>query len=185
MKILKYLLFVVVGLIVIYLLIGFIKPSVTYGHEISVNKPLKEAWAVSHDESKLGQWLQGFKSIELISGDSGAVGSKYKVVVSPGEGQPDFEMTETVVSKKEFEHIALSLDSEMMVFEQTMSFAEANGKVTVKTDSKVMGKSMLIRPMFALMEWFTGAFTAQEVKNIEALKKVIEENTTNYYPPEG
>jgi hypothetical protein len=36
--------------------------------------------------------------------------------------------------------------------------------------------------MFALMEIFGGAFQAQEVKNIEALKRVIEENTTDYYP---
>ena len=41
---------------------------------------------------------------------------------------------------------------------------------------------MMMRSMFALMETFGGAFQAQEVKNIEALKKVVEENTTDYYP---
>ena len=48
---------------------------------------MNEAWAVHQDESKLGQWLAGFKSIDLISGEVGTVGSKYKVVVNPGEGQ--------------------------------------------------------------------------------------------------
>ena len=42
MKILKYIFFVIVGLLIIFFAIGFIKPSVNYGHEITVNKSLKE-----------------------------------------------------------------------------------------------------------------------------------------------
>ena len=182
MKILKYLLFVVVGLVIIFFAIGLLKPSINYGHEITVNKSVKEAWAVHQDESKFGQWLKGFKSIDLIEGEAGKVGSKYKVVVNPGEGQPDFEMIETVVAMEEFDHVALSFDSEMMRFDQTTSFSETDGKTTIKTDSKVSGKNMMLRSLFALMEIFGGAFQAQEEKNIEALKKVIEENTTDYYP---
>ena len=182
MKFLKYLLYLIGGLLFFFLAIGFIKPSVNYGHEITVNKSLKEAWAVQQDESKLGEWLTGFKSIDLISGEAGEVGSKYKVVVNPEEGQPDFEMIETVISKSEFDHMSLSFDSEMMLFEQTTSFTEANGKTIIKTDSKVSGKGMMMRSLFALMEMFSGSFQTQEVKNVEALKKVIDENTTDYYP---
>jgi len=182
MKILKFFLFLILALGLLFFALGLIKPSVNYGHEIMVNKPLKEAWAVLNDESKLGQWLEGFKSITLISGESGAIGSKYKVVVNPEEGQPDFEMTETITSIKEFDHISLNFDSDMMVFDQTTSFAEVDGKTTIKTDSKVNGKGMMMRSMFAMMEMFGGSFTAQETKNIEALKKVIEENTTDYFP---
>lgn len=182
MKILKYLLYFVVGLVLLFVLVGFIKPSVSYGHEITVDKPVQEAWAVHKDEAKFDQWLAGFKSIELISGEAGEVGSKYKVIVDPGEGEPDFEMIETVVSLEEFDHVTLHFDSEMMVFEQTTSFSETDGKTTIKNDSKVMGKGVMMRSMFALMEMFGNAFQTQEVKNIEALKKVIEENTTDYYP---
>ncbi len=182
MKILKYLLFLIGVLIFLFIIIGFIKPSIQYGHEITVDKPLKEAWAVQQDEAKFKEWLAGFKSIDLISGTQGEVGSKYKVVVNPGEGQPDFEMIETVVGKKDFDHITFNFDSDMMLFDQTTSFVEANGKTTIKTDSKVQGKGMAMRSMFALMEIFGGSFQAQEVKNIEALKTVIEKNKKNYYP---
>lgn len=181
MKILKFLLFFIIGLAIVFFAFGFIKPTVNYGHEITVDKPLKEAWAVHQDPSKLGQWLAGFKSIDLISGKAGTVGSKYKVVVNPGEGQDDFEMIETIVSKKDFDHISLSFDSDMMVFDQTTTLSEKDGKTIIKTDSKVSGKGMMMRSMFALMG-MSGSFQAQEVKNIEALKKVIEANTTNYYP---
>lgn len=181
MKILKYLLFLIAGLFIIFFAIGFAKPSINYGHEIRVDKSIKEAWAVFQDQSKLTQWLEGLKSIELISGKANEVGSKYKVIVKP-EGQPDFEMIETLISKKDFDHITLSFDSEMMLFNQTTSFAEVNGQTSIETDSNVSGKGMMMRSIFALMEMFTGSFQAQEEKNIEALKKLIEENTTDYFP---
>ena len=182
MKILKYLVATIVVLMVVFLTIGFLIPSVDYGHKITVNKPIEEAWAVAQDESKYDQWLEGFQSIVLVEGKKGTVGSRYKVVVNPGDGQPDFLMTETVVSIEKFDHVSLSFDSEMMDFEQTISYSSEDGTTTIVTDSKVMGKGLTMRSMFALMEMLGGAFKKQEVKNIEALKMVIKENTTDYYP---
>lgn len=180
MKILIYILFLIVALLLIFLVIGLLKPVVNYGCEITVNKPLQEAWYVTQDASKYSQWLEGFKSMELISGEEGKVGSKYKVIVQPREGQPEFEMIETVVSIKEFDQVTLHFDSKPMNFEQTISYSESNGKTTLKSNSKVIGKNIISRSMFAAMEMFTGGFTKQETKNFEALKKLIEENTTDY-----
>ncbi len=70
----------------------------------------------------------------------------------------------------------------MMTFEQTIHHSENDGKATVRTESQVSGKGMLMRSMFAIMDMFAGSFQTQEEKNIEALKKVIEENETDYYP---
>ena len=182
MKILKYILYIILALVILFFAMGFMMPSVSYGHEISVDKPVKETWAVTQDESKFDQWLEGFKSIELIEGEKGQPGSKYKVIVNPGDGQEDFEMIQTVVSVNEFKNVKMHFDSEFMDFEQTITHLESDGITTVKTDSKVIAKGAMMRSMFAIMETFGGSFTAQEKKNIEALKKVIDENTTDYYP---
>ena len=182
MKILKYLLYLVIVLAVIFFAFGLLMPKVEYGHEIIVDKPVKEAWAVSQDESKYADWLKGFKSMELLSGEKGAVGSKYKIIVNPGEGQPDFEMTETVISKEEFDHVEMHFDSEMMDFDQTIFFSEADGKTSIRSESSVSAKSFMTRSLFAIMETLGGAFQAQETENFEALKKLIEGNTTDYYP---
>ncbi len=179
MKVLKYILFFVLGLVVLFVLIGIVKPTVSYGHEITVNKSIDEAWAVTQDETKYDQWLKGFQSIELIEGEKGQVGSKYKVVVQPGEGQPDFEMTETIVSIAENDHVEMHFDSEAMVFEQTISFSGSGGNTTITSDSKVKGKGLMSRSMFAVMGMF-GAFQAQEEENFNALKTLIDENTTTY-----
>jgi hypothetical protein len=180
MKFLKYPLYFIIGFLLVFFAIGLIQPSVSYGHEITVNKSIKEAWAVQQDTTKFDQWLAGFKSIDLISGRGGEVGSTYKVVVKPSEEEPDFEMIETLIAKEDFDHIQLSFDSDMMFFEQTTSFSEVDGKTIIKTASKVSGKGMILRSLFALMELLSGSFQEQEVKNIEALKIVIEKNVTDY-----
>jgi hypothetical protein len=182
MKILKYIIAFILICILLFIAIGFIKPTVNYGHEIEVDKSAKEAWAVHIDDSKYGQWLDGFKSIDLISGELGEIGSKYKVVVNPGEGQPDFEMIEIVKDKKDYEYVDLNFDSDMMTFDQRTTFVENNGKTKIKTESKVGGKGIMMKSMFALMEMLGGSFQAQEEKNLEALKTVINSNTTDYYP---
>ena len=62
----------------------------------------------------------------------------------------------------------MNFDSEMMDFNQTTSFEEKDGMTTVKTESVVKGKGMIMRSMFALMEIFTGSFQAQEEENINS-----------------
>ncbi len=181
MKILKYLLYLVIALTILFFAFGIFKPTVSYGHEITVNKSAKETWGVSQDQTKFDQWLQGFKSIELISGEQGEPGSKYKVVVSPGEGRDDFSMIETFKTLKEFELIEMAFDNDQMHIDYSVSHSESNGKTTIKTLATSRGNSLTMRSMFAIMDMF-GMFQSQEERNIEALKKVIEENTKDYYP---
>lgn len=181
MKILKTIATILLVLIILFFLVGLFKSEVNYGHTIEVNKPLKEAWAVSQDDSKFDQWLKGFKSIELLSGQKNVAGSTYKVIVNPGNGQPDFEMIETLESIKEFEKVRLLFDSDVMDFDQTILFSETNSGSKIQTVSIVKGKNPITKSVFALMEMFTNTFQKQETENIENLKTLIENNTTNYY----
>ncbi len=182
MKILKYILIALLLLVLAFFALGFIKPAISYDHEVTVNKPIKEAWAVHADQSKLGEWLDGFKSIEHISGKENEVGSKYKVVVRPEDNPEDFIMTETITSKKDFEHMTLNFDSEVMVFDQKTSFSSEGNKTKIKKESTVKGKNAMMRSMFAMMHILGGSFKKQEIKHMTALKKLIESNTTDYFP---
>lgn len=182
MKFLRYALLAVVAIVLLFFAVGLLKPSIQYGHEITVEKPVKEVWAIVQDESKFDQWLEGYQSMELIEGKQNEPGSKYKVIVDPGEGQPEFEMIQTLKEIKEFDSVQLHYDSDFMDMDQHYTFSESNGQTTFSTQADVRPKGMMMRSMFALMEMFAGSFTTQEAKNIDALKKVIEANTTDYYP---
>ena len=91
-------------------------------------------------------------------------------------------MIETLESIKENEHVKMHFDSDVMDFKQTISFSENNGETTIKSESQVMGKNIMMKSMFALMEMMGSAFQKQEEININGLKKVIESNTTDYFP---
>ncbi len=177
LKIITVTFLVVIGL---FLLVGFLFPTIEYGHEIIVDKGIEESWAVSQDTTKMHLWLQGFQSITLIDGIDGQVGSQYKVVVNPGEGQDDFVMHETVLDRQPPSLIHLKFDSEMMLFDQVLYLKQKGDKTVVGTQSKVAGKSIFMRSMFALMHYIAGSFQQQEVKNIEALKNVINSNSSIY-----
>jgi carbon monoxide dehydrogenase subunit G len=182
MKFLKILIGIILILIIAFILIGLLKPSINYGHEIEVNKSAKEAWAVHQDDSKFGEWLDGFKSIEHVGGEYNKIGSTYRVVVEPGDGQGEFVMTEKLKDMEEFKFVDFEFDSDMMMFFQKTSFDEQDGKTKIKTESRVEGKGIMMKSMFAIMDMLTGSFQSQEEKNINALKKVIDENTKDYYP---
>lgn len=184
MKILKYILYLIIALVVLFFAFGLLTPKVKYQSEVVVDKPIKEAWAVSQDDSKYAEWLEGFQSMELLSGNKFEVGSTYKIIVQPGDGQPPFEMIETLESIKEFDHVEMTFDSDMMDFYQKMTFEEKDGKTIIKTDNTVVGNGIIMHSMFALMEGLGGTFTKQESKNQNGLKRVIEENTTDYFPIE-
>ncbi len=76
----------------------------------------------------------------------------------------------------------MDYDSEFMDFEHLFTYTESGGKTTIKSDGKVMAKGLAMRSLFAIMETFAGSFSTQETKNMEALKKLIQENTTDYFP---
>jgi len=75
MKILKVLGIIFLLLILGFVVLGLVKPTVKYGHTITVDRPINEAWKIYNDDTQYSQWLKGFKSIDLISGTHGEVGS--------------------------------------------------------------------------------------------------------------
>ena len=177
LKIITGFILVVTGL---FFFIGFLFPTIEYGHQITVDKGIEESWAISQDTTKMHLWLEGFKSITLIDGIDGQVASQYKVVVNPGEGQDDFVMYETVLDRQPPTLIHLEFDSDMMFFDQVMYLKQQGEKTVIGTQSKVSGKSSMMRSLFALMHYLGGSFQEQEIKNIEALKQVINTNKSKY-----
>src|SRR5687767_12526679 len=72
---LYYTLGVISILIILFLLIGLIKPSISYTCEIMVDKPIQESGYVAQDEERMSEWLEGFKKIEHVSGTPKTVGN--------------------------------------------------------------------------------------------------------------
>ena len=179
MKYLRYLLYIVFGLLTCFLLVGLFVKQVEYSSEVTVNKPAKEAWAVYQDESKMKDWLEGFESIKLTKGEKNEIGSEYLVTINQ-DGET-FEIKEILNSFKEFENVNFDFDNDFMLMNYNIDFLDSEGSTKIKSHSIVQPHGLFMRAMTPLIK---GSMIAQEEKHMNDLKKVIESNTTDYFPIE-
>jgi uncharacterized membrane protein len=177
MKYLKYLLGLILLLVIIFFAKGILTPSIYYESEIVVNKPAKEAWAVMSDESNLPKWIDGFKRTEHVSGTENTIGAISNVYIE--ESGEEIVMQETITNIRQDELMAMTFTMDFMDMEYEMLFDEKDGKTNIKTKSKTIGNGLFAK---SLVSFMTGAMKSQEDNNLISLKKLIEENTKDYFP---
>jgi len=177
MKFLKYLLALILLLVVIFFALGFFTPSVSYDCEVTVDQPAKVAWAVMSDETKVADWIKGYKRSELVSGTPNTVGAVTNMYVE--EAGEEMMMTETITALVPMKQMSMDFTMDFMDMEYDMQLEEKDGKTVIKTKSTTVGNGMLAKSIVSLMP---SAMKAQEEENLKNLKKLIEENTKNYFP---
>lgn len=178
MKYLKYFLGIIAVIALLFIGKGILTPSLSYSSEITVDKSIEEAWAVMNDESKISQWLKGIKKVEHISGEKGKVGAvtQYTFV----EDGQESVIRETIKAIRPNEHISMDFVMEgVMTMDYQTNFSEKDGKTHIKSSTVTKGIGMLMRSMVSFMK---SSMQEQEDENMSNLKKLIEGNTTNYFP---
>ena len=176
MKYLKYLLGLILLLVIIFFAKGLLTPSIYYESEVTVDKPANESWAVMSDEANLPKWIKGFKRTEHISGDVNQIGEISKVYVED-QGQ-EMIMEQTIIDVRKNELLAMSFKADFMDMEYDMLFDEKDGKTTIKTKSTTVGNGIFAK---SLVSFMTSSMKTMEDANLESLKKLIEENTKEYF----
>ena len=171
MKYLKYILGVIAVLFIVFLLIGVIKPEISYDCETMVNKPLAESWEVSQDGTKLGEWLIGFQKTEQISGTPGTVGAVSDVYfVNDGA---EMVIRETITEIVPNESISMTFASDFMNMDYKLIMEEIDGKTKISSTTLTKGNGMFSKSIMALV---SNSMIEQENTNLSNLKKVIEDN---------
>lgn len=177
MKYLKYLLGIILLLVLLFIGKGFLTPSISYDSAITVDKPLKEAWAVMNDESKITEWLKGITKIEHVSGEKGTVGAVTKYTFE--ENGQKSEILETITSISPEESITMTFVMEgVMEMDYKVEFVETAGKTQLKSSTINRGVGVFMRSMMSFMK---GSMQKQEDENMGNLKKLIDGNTTDYF----
>jgi len=178
MKFLKILFALLTLLVLIFFGRGILTPTLTYSSEITVEKPVAEAWAVMQDESKISDWLDGITNVKHISGEKGEVGSvtEYKF----DQGGQESIVLETIKSITPLEQIKMDFEAAgAMDMDYTVDYSEQGGGTVIKSTTVVTGKGLLMRSLLSFMQ---GSMLSQEDHNMSNLKKLINSNTTNYFP---
>lgn len=177
MKFLKYALGIIALLVLIFILIGTFSSEITYEDGITIDKPLAESWAVTQDESKLADWLDSFQKIEHVSGTPGTVGAVSDVYFL--DNDQEFVIRETITEIVPNESISMTYISDYSHMDYTLQMAEVDGKTKISTNTSVKGKGMFYKSFMVIM---SSSIKGQETTNLTNLKRIIEENTKNYFP---
>ncbi len=148
MKLLKYVALFLVVVAAAFLLVGVVAPTFTYESRVEVNAPLEKSWAVFNDVSLMGEWLIGFKSVETLSGQPGAVGSKYKMVFE--EDGRLMEMTETITAFQPNEEFAFELDADPMIAKVDVRFSGDDQKTEIVALNHMDGKNLIWKSILRL-----------------------------------
>ncbi|MBT8220064.1 MAG: SRPBCC family protein [Bacteroidia bacterium] len=179
MKYLKYILGIIAILAIAFILLGFIKPKLSYDCEIMVDKPVAESWAVIQDQEKLSEWLPGFQKIEHISGTPGTVGAVSDVYFDANGEQT--VIRETITDIVPNESISMTYTSDFMDMDYTMNMSSNNGITKIYSSTTVVGNGAFSKSMVALIG---SGIKGQEETNLVNIKKTIEQNTKDYLPVE-
>lgn len=175
MKILKYVIVALAVLIAGFFLLGVITPRVSYDAEIVVDKPLAEAWAVSQDEDKMADWLEGFEKIEAVSGTPGKVGAVSDIHFNTG-GEAVI-IRETIKEVKPNESVSMYFETEFMDMEYRLSMTPMGEQTKITTSTTAEGNGAFAKSVMSLI---SSSLKGQEDGNLANLKQVIESNTKNY-----
>lgn len=180
MKYLKYILGIVAILVIGFFLLGVIKSEIAYDCEIIVDKPLAESWAVSQDEQKMSDWLEGFQKFEHVSGTPNEVGAVSDVYFIT-DGQ-EMTIRETITDIVPDESVSMSFESDFMDMDYKLAMEAVDGKTKISSSTKAIGNGVVSKSIMALM---SSSIKAQEETNLKSLKKTIEANVKNYFPVVG
>ncbi len=175
MKYLKYILGAIAILALGFLLIGIIKPKVSYKCEITVEKSTAESWAVIQDQEKMSEWLPGFEKMEHVSGASGTVGAVSNIYFD-NDGQ-QMVIQETIKDIVPGESISMLYTSDFMDMDYKLVITSVNGITKISSSSTAVGNGVISKSIMALAG---SSIKAQEETNLSNLKKVIEQNTKDY-----
>ena len=171
MKYLKYIFAVLAILVIGFFLLGQIKSEISYDSDIMVDKPLAESWAVSQDESKMSDWLDGFQKTVPVSGTPGTVGAVSDIHFI-NEGQ-EMVIRETITAIVPNESMAMTFTSDFMDMDYKLTMTPVDGKTKISSSTTATGNGMVSKSIMALMG---SSMKTQEDTNLANLKKVIEEN---------
>jgi len=178
MKILKLILGLLLLLALIFFGRGLLTPNISYESEIVIDKPVEEAWAVMNDESKIKEWLSGITKIEHVSGEKGKVGQVTKYTFDEnGQESEVVETLKTIVPNKKIE-MDFVVEGAMKM-DYAVNFSEKDGKTHIKSNTINTGEGLFMKSILSFMQ---SGMQAQEDENMAKLKKLINENTTNYFP---
>ena len=169
MKVLKFLLVALVVLVAVFVGLGFAIPQIDYTVTVDIDRPVDEVWDAFQDPERATVWISGLKSIELVSGEKHAEGSKYRMTfVEEDKTIVVDETIQTVVPNERF--VFTTMAEGMGMLADTTFTPNATG-TSITSNVTMTGDGVFMRGMLPLMK---GMISERQQGDLTALKALVE-----------
>ena len=176
-RILLIILGIVALLIVGVVIIGLMNPTYNETITVEVDAPVDKTFDIFNKPGTMGEWLEGFVSMEILEGEQNEVGAKYKLTFE--ENGKQFSMVETITEFDENQRVGFDLtDDHGGDFHMNITFTEKDGKTTIAETMTGSSSGIFGNAMMALMK---GSINKQKTGWYEKLGDYIEKQ--EWTPP--
>ncbi len=142
-----------------------------YTCTIDIHLPINTVADLWEDENNFKKWQDGFKAIEHISGEKGAVGAKSKIYFETGKRK--MELLETIISNNLPEEKSARYEHIHMTNTQTTRFQSMGENMTRHTSEvEYLEFNGFIPKVMA--RFFPGVFKKQSQKWMNQFKEFAE-----------
>ncbi|MDN5200649.1 SRPBCC family protein [Fulvivirgaceae bacterium BMA10] len=169
MKFLKYFLGFLIIIIIAFFAVGLFVPTFSYQSSVKVDAPVEKVWEVFVDESKLPYWMDGFQSIETISGKRNEVGSIYELVFL--QGGEEIKLTETLKAFEPGKLFAMKIESDFLSSDTKVNFEQEGDQTIITAVNRVEGNNLFKKSICFLSK---STFQEMSTKQYTKLKDIIE-----------
>ena len=167
-RLLKFVLPVLI-ILILFFSIGLFKPLVSYENEVFIERPVDKSFMVFTDVSKMGEWLTGFKKMELIKGLPTLPGSMIRMTMEMNG--KEILVTEEVIEFKWNKLFSFRLHHESMTVDCEYIFVSADMDSEIHSKMTVEGNNLFWRSAILFMK---GKMKKQNQDDLEKLKTLIE-----------
>ena len=141
-----------------------------YSVSVEVDKPIEEAWDIYMDESRMGEWLTGYKSMELFEGEPLTVGSKHRVLFE--DRGREVVLIETITAIDPPREFAFDLDHEIMNSSTRITLERISpDRTRLVSDTETRSSKLLWKIIIPFM---TPQMRKRHRGDLEKLKAMIE-----------
>jgi len=119
-----------------------------------INRPVEQVWDLFQDPSRMGEWVQGFHSIETLKGEGAEVGAMHLLTFM--EGKRRIEVTETVVSCEPYKEFAMDATTKGMDTRMRTEFIADGSGTRIESENHFQPTALFMRIMLPLMKGTIG-----------------------------
>jgi uncharacterized membrane protein len=140
--------FVLLIVAVGFVYLGLSERDVSYRTQIDITAPVGIAFDGFTDASRMGEWMSGLDSVDLLRGEPGEVGSFYRLTFH--EDGTDVIATQEVIAVESNTRVAYDLEYGNMTNVVEVLFEPTTNGTSMATYNTVSGKSLFWRAILRL-----------------------------------